>query len=52
MKDIAFTPDILDNLWLPTFPHAQVLKIEDAGHYVQEDAHETIVPALLEFLGQ
>ncbi len=52
MKDIAFTPDILDNMWLPTFPHAQVLKIEDAGHYVQEDAHEIVVPALLEFLGQ
>jgi len=52
MKDIAFTPDMLESLWLKTFPHAQVLKLEDAGHYLQEDAHEKIVPALLEFLGK
>jgi hypothetical protein len=24
-----------------------VLRLEDAGHYLQEDAHERIVPALL-----
>ena len=52
MKDIAFTPNLLDELWLKTFPHAQVLKLEDAGHYLQEDAHEKIVPALLNFLGK
>jgi haloalkane dehalogenase len=50
MKDIAFTPDILENLWLPTFPGAHVLRLGDAGHYLQEDAHEIIVPALIEFL--
>ncbi len=49
MKDIAFTPDLLEQLWLKTFPHAQVLKLEDAGHYLQEDAHERIIPSLLEF---
>src|SRR5918994_972654 len=47
MKDIAFTPDVLDQLWLDTFPNADVLRLEDAGHYLQEDAHERIVPALL-----
>lgn len=50
MKDIAFTPEMLDQLWLRDFPHARILRLEDAGHYLQEDAHERIVPALVEFL--
>jgi pimeloyl-ACP methyl ester carboxylesterase len=50
MKDIAFTPNVLDQLWLKTFPDASVLRLEDAGHYLQEDAHERIIPALLDFL--
>ncbi len=50
MKDIAFLPSYLDELWLADFPDAQVLRLPDAGHYLQEDAHETIVPALLQFL--
>lgn len=50
MKDVAFTPDMLDGLWLRTFPEAEVVRIPDAGHYLQEDAHEVIVPELLEFL--
>jgi haloalkane dehalogenase len=49
MKDRAFTPDVLEGLWLKTFPDAEVLRLEDAGHYLQEDAHERIVPALVEF---
>src|SRR5215472_5966591 len=49
MKDPAFTPQWLE-LWLRTFPHADVLRLPDAGHYLQEDAHEEIVPALLRFL--
>ena len=51
MKDIAFTPEMVDQLWLQTFPEAEVVRIEDAGHYLQEDAHERIVPSLVEFLG-
>jgi pimeloyl-ACP methyl ester carboxylesterase len=50
MKDIAFTPEVLDELWLTTFPDADVVRIEDAGHYIQEDAYERVVPELLEFL--
>ncbi len=50
VKDPAFTPRWRD-LWLKTFPHADVLRLPDAGHYLQEDAHERIVPALLRFLG-
>ncbi len=52
MKDIAFLPTYLEELWIPDFPNAQVLRLPDAGHYLQEDAHEEIVPALLQFLAQ
>jgi len=52
MKDFAFLPAHLDDLWLVDFPHAKVLRLADAGHFVQEDAHEVIVPALVEFLNQ
>jgi pimeloyl-ACP methyl ester carboxylesterase len=50
MRDVAFTPAMLEALWLRTFPDAPVLRLTDAGHYLQEDAHERIVPALLEHL--
>lgn len=50
MKDPAFTPEYLERLWLRDFPHAEVLRLEDAGHYLQEDAHERIAPALVDFL--
>ena len=49
MKDPAFTPRWLE-LWLATFPQADVMRLSDAGHYLQEDAHERIVHALLRFL--
>jgi pimeloyl-ACP methyl ester carboxylesterase len=52
MRDIAFTPEVLEGLWLRTFPDADVLRLDDAGHYLQEDAHERIVPRLLDFLGR
>ncbi|HSR85649.1 MAG TPA: alpha/beta fold hydrolase [Streptosporangiaceae bacterium] len=51
MKDPAFTPQWLE-LWLQTFPNADTLRLPDAGHYLQEDAYEHIVPALLRFLGR
>jgi pimeloyl-ACP methyl ester carboxylesterase len=51
MKDIAFLPIYLDTLWRDTFPDATVTKLDDAGHYLQEDAHERIVPELVEFVG-
>lgn len=50
MKDPAFLPSYLATLWLDTFPGASVMKIEDAGHYLQEDAHERIVPELVSFV--
>jgi len=50
LKDVAFTEQALEQLWLSTFPDAEVLRLPDAGHYLQEDAHEQIVPALIEHL--
>jgi pimeloyl-ACP methyl ester carboxylesterase len=50
MRDVAFTHQMLDDWWLRTFPDAEVTRIEDAGHFLQEDAHEMIVPELLRFL--
>jgi pimeloyl-ACP methyl ester carboxylesterase len=50
MRDPAFTAKWLEELWLRTFPEARVLRLDDAGHYLQEDAHERIVPELLRFL--
>jgi haloalkane dehalogenase len=51
MKDIAFLPTYLETLWLDTFPDAEVTRLDDAGHYLQEDAHELIVPELVRFVG-
>jgi pimeloyl-ACP methyl ester carboxylesterase len=52
MKDPAFLPQYLDALWLDTFPDAQVTKLDDAGHYLQEDAHERITPELVRFVNE
>ncbi|MEL7089194.1 MAG: alpha/beta fold hydrolase [Planctomycetota bacterium] len=52
MKDIAFTPDILKDMWRPDFPNAEATQIDDAGHYIQEDAHEIVIPKLLDFLNK
>ena len=38
--------------WKETFPDAEVVTIDDASHYLQEDSHEVIVPQLIEFLGR
>ncbi len=50
MKDPVFTPNFIDEFSKRTFPHPEVVRLTDAGHYLREDAHEEIVPALLRFL--
>jgi len=49
MRDPAFTPQFLA-VWQETFPNARIIRLADAGHYLQEDAHERLVPELLHFL--
>jgi haloalkane dehalogenase len=48
-KDPAFGEKVLAQ-WRSRFPEAEVHEIEDAGHYVQEDAPERVIPILLDFL--
>ncbi|MEZ5572221.1 MAG: alpha/beta fold hydrolase [Halioglobus sp.] len=50
MKDVAFTAATLDGMWLQHFPKAEVVRIADAGHFIQEDAHEMVIPELLDFI--
>jgi haloalkane dehalogenase len=49
MQDPAFTPAVLAE-WRKTLPDAPVTELDDASHYLQEDASERIVPQLLSFL--
>jgi haloalkane dehalogenase len=49
MKDWCFRPECLERL-AAVFPNAEVHRLEDAGHYVIEDAHERIVPLVADFL--
>lgn len=51
MKDVAFSPDALDAMWLKAFQNAEVIRVEDAGHFIQEDAHEVVIPELIDFIG-
>jgi haloalkane dehalogenase len=48
-KDFIFGDAFLRE-WERRVPHADVLRIEDAGHYVIEDAPEEVVPRLVRFL--
>ena len=51
MKDVAFSVETLDGMWMKAFPHAEVTRVEDAGHFIQEDAHEIVIPELMDFIG-
>jgi haloalkane dehalogenase len=53
LKDPVFTEhEFLERLWLHTFPDARVIRIPDASHFVQEDAPDVAVPALLDLIQQ
>lgn len=51
LHDVVFGPEVLAR-WQTSFPHAKVVELPNAGHFLQEDAHEDAVPALLGFLGR
>lgn len=48
-RDAVFGPDVLA-AFRADFPAADVLEVPEAGHFIQEDAHEIVVPALVAFL--
>ena len=49
MRDWCFSPWFLER-FRDFFPQAEVHRLEDAGHYLVEDAHEQIVPLMEQFL--
>jgi haloalkane dehalogenase len=49
MKDIAFREKEL-NTWSRAFPEARVIRLDDVGHYVQEEAVDELGQALRSFL--
>ena len=49
MRDFIFDPDILDE-WTRRLPEAEVLRYEDAGHYLMEDAGKDVSDAVRKFL--
>ena len=51
MKDWCFRPECLER-FIRHWPHAEVHRLADCGHYVVEDAHEKIVPLLKTFLAK
>ncbi|MDH5835013.1 alpha/beta fold hydrolase [Luteimonas sp. M1R5S59] len=49
LKDFVFDEDFLDR-FRAAWPQAEVHAFEDAGHYVLEDRHAVLVPAIRAFL--
>ena len=51
MKDPAFGRGGFLERWEATFPQAAVIRLETAGHCIQEDAPEQIVDAIANAYG-
>lgn len=49
MRDFVFDADFLA-CWQARFPDAEVVRFDDAGHYVLEDAGDEIIPRVAAFL--
>ncbi len=49
-RDFVFDDRVLEK-WRMIFSRAKLEYIEDAGHFVLEDAHERLLPIIREFLG-
>jgi haloalkane dehalogenase len=45
MRDRVFQPVFLDQ-WRELFPHAKVVELADAAHFVPEDRPDAVVAAL------
>lgn len=50
MKDRVFPPALLEG-WKAIYPHAEVLELPDARHYLQEDEPGAITARIVSFLG-
>ena len=49
MKDIAFRENEIER-WSSLFSDCRILRYEDAGHFVQEEKGEELVPIIDEFM--
>jgi len=49
LRDFVFDKHFLAE-WERRFPEADVLRFEDGGHYILEDAADEIIPRIVEFL--
>lgn len=49
MRDFCFNDYFLGR-WKKYFPNAEVHEVEQAGHYIVEDADEQIIPWMIQFL--
>ena len=49
MKDSAFRPHQLAR-WIETYPHARVVRVEDAGHWPHEESPDRVAAAIESFL--
>jgi haloalkane dehalogenase len=49
MLDPVLPPDVLE-MWKSVYPRAQVREIPDASHFLQEDAPDAVLEAIVEFL--
>ena len=45
-------PPILFELWKSFYPHARAVEIPDASHFLQEDAPDEVIGAIVRFLGE
>ena len=50
-QDFVFKPEVL-TIFEKTWPHAEVHRFPDAGHYVLEDAADEIPPLVADFLAR
>lgn len=52
MRDLAFPPQMIKGRWLKYFPDAEVHRLANASHFLQEDEPEQIVELIQNFLTQ
>ncbi len=50
-KDFVFRPEVAD-VFLEHWPHAELHRFPDAGHYVLEDASAEMIPLIRDFLAR
>jgi pimeloyl-ACP methyl ester carboxylesterase len=51
LKDFVFDRHFL-KLWEDHFPHAEVHRFEDCGHYILEDAKDEVIPLIRDFVAR